>query len=48
MKGTVRIDIQRQGNCTKRNFGSSCQTTNEGRNISAVATVARSRKTFQI
>src|SRR5258706_153922 len=40
-KGTVRIDIQRQGNCTKRNFGRSCHTIDEGRHISAVATAAR-------
>ena len=44
----VRVDIQRQGNCTKRSFGRSCQRRKVKRSIKAVTTAARSRSALQI
>src|SRR6266849_6142160 len=46
MSATVRMDIQRQGNCTKRNLGRNCQSTAVGRSMSAAATAARSTNAF--
>src|SRR5712692_7670606 len=37
MNGIVRIDIQRHGNCTNLNFGSTCHAIDVGGSISAVA-----------
>src|SRR6266849_1330015 len=47
MNGIVRIDIQRHGNCTNLNFGSTCHAIDVGGSISAVASADNTRKAPQ-